>query len=81
MKTVVYSNARNNLRNLINDVNENFEEYIITTKDNKQAVLISYEEYSAMKETMYLLSSKNNRERLLKSIEDVENMNIIKKNI
>ncbi len=36
MKTIVYSNARNNLRNIINDVNENFEEYIITTKDNKQ---------------------------------------------
>ena len=81
MKAVVYSNARNNLRNIINDVNENCEEYIITTKDNKQAVLISYEEYSAMKETMYLLSSKNNRQRLLKSIEDVENMKIIKKDL
>ncbi|WP_456480443.1 type II toxin-antitoxin system Phd/YefM family antitoxin [Nautilia sp.] len=43
--------------------------------------MISYEEYSAMKETMYLLSSKNNRQRLLKSIEDIENMQIIKKEI
>ncbi|WP_459977788.1 type II toxin-antitoxin system prevent-host-death family antitoxin [Nautilia lithotrophica] len=32
MKAVLYSNARNNLRNIINDVNENFEEYIITRK-------------------------------------------------
>ncbi|WP_459977787.1 hypothetical protein [Nautilia lithotrophica] len=34
-----------------------------------------------MKETMYLLSSKNNRQRLLKSIENIENMKIIKKDI
>ena len=81
MKAVVYSNARNNLRKIINDVTDNFEEYIITTKDNKQVVLISYDEYASLKETVYLLSSKNNRERLLKSIEEIENGKIIKKEI
>ncbi|MBD3806683.1 type II toxin-antitoxin system prevent-host-death family antitoxin, partial [Sulfuricurvum sp.] len=48
------------------------EEYIITTKDNQSAVLISYEEYASMKETMYLLSSKNNRDCLMDSIEEIE---------
>lgn len=68
MEAVLYSQARNNLRSLINKVCDDYDECIITTKDNKSAVLISYEEYSAMKETMYLLSSKNNRDRLLDSI-------------
>ena len=72
MQAVFYSQARNNLRALIDKVCDDFDEYIITTKDNKSAVLLSYDEYSAMKETMYLLSSKNNRDRLLDAVEQIE---------
>jgi antitoxin YefM len=67
-----YSAARNNLRSMIDSVCNDCEEYIITTKDNQSAVLISYEEYASMRETMYLLSSKNNRDRLMDSIEEIE---------
>lgn len=81
MKAILYSNARNNLRNIIDSVCDDVEEYIITTKDKKSAVLISYDEYTAMKETMYLLSSKNNRERLLESIDQIENAGYEKKDI
>ncbi|MCV6607329.1 MAG: type II toxin-antitoxin system prevent-host-death family antitoxin [Campylobacterales bacterium] len=81
MEAVLYSQARNNLRSLINKVCDDYDECIITTKDNKSAVLISYEEYSAMKETMYLLSSKNNRDRLLDSIEQIENSDFQTKEI
>jgi antitoxin YefM len=72
MQAMFYSAARNNLRSMIDSVCNDCEEYIITTKDNQSAVLISYEEYAAMKETMYLLSSKNNRDRSLDSIEEIE---------
>ncbi len=81
MQAVVYSRARNNLRNIINKVCDDFDEYIITTKDDKSAVLISYEEYSAMKETMYLLSSKKNRDRLNEAVEQIENLEFEKKDI
>lgn len=81
MQAVFYSKARNNLRDLINKVCDDFDEYIITTKDEKSAVLISYEEYSSMKETMYLLSSKTNRERLNDAVEQIENLKFIKKDI
>jgi len=74
MQAIFYSQARNNLRSLIDKVCSDFDEYIITTKDNKAAVLISYDEYSAMKETMYLLSSKNNRDRLLDAVEQIDNL-------
>ncbi len=73
MQAVFYSQARNNLRDIINKVCDDFDEYIITTKDEKSAVLISYEEYSAMKETMYLLSSKTNRDRLNDAVDQIEN--------
>lgn len=49
---------RNNLRELINKVCIDVDEYIITTKDDKSAILISYEEYSSMKETIYLFIFK-----------------------
>ncbi|MCK5681393.1 type II toxin-antitoxin system prevent-host-death family antitoxin [bacterium] len=72
MQAVFYSQARNNLRTLIDKVCDDFDVYIITTKDNKSAVLISYDEYSAMKESMYLLSSKNNLDRLLDGVDQIE---------
>ena len=81
MQAVFYSQARNNLREIINNVCDNFDECLITTKDNKSAVLISFEEYGAMKETLYLLSSKNNRDRLNSAVEQIENMRFTTKDI
>ena len=72
MQAVNYSHARNNLKSLIDDVDLNFEEYIITTKNDTKAMLISVDEYHSMKETLYLLSNSANRERLLESIEQIE---------
>jgi antitoxin YefM len=81
MIAVGYSQARNNLRTLINGVCQNYDEVVITTKDNQSAVLLSKDEYDSMKETLYLLSSKNNRERLLEAIEEIENSEFLKKDI
>ena len=75
MQTITYSDMRNNLREIINKVCDNLDEYLITTKDNKSAVLMSYEEYTSMKETLYLMSSKNNRERLDEAITQIESTN------
>ena len=81
MQAVFYSQARNNLRSIINKVCTDFEQFIVTTKDNQSVVIMSSEEYSAIKETMYLLSSKNNRERLLDAVEQIEQTKFIKQEI
>ncbi len=81
MQAVFYSQARNNLRSIIDKVCDDFDEYIITTKNNKTAVIMSYDEYSSMKEIMYLLASKNNRERLGDAIEQIENSEFTTKEI
>ena len=81
MQAVFYSKARNNLREIINKVCDNFDEFKITTKDDKSAVIISYEEYSSMKETIYLLSSKKNRDRLNKAVDQIDNLKFEKKDI
>ena len=81
MKTISYTQARNNLRSIINQVCDDVEEFIITTKEKQSVVLISQAEYNSMKETIYLLSSKNNRDRLLSSIDQIENSKFLKKDI
>ncbi len=81
MQAVLYSQARNNLRSIINQVCDNFEEFIITTKEKQSVVIISQEEYSSMKETMYLLSSKNNRDRLTQAVEQIDNAKFLTKEI
>jgi len=81
MQAILYSQARNNLREIINKACQNFEEFVITTKDKQSAVLISQEEYDSMKETLYLLSSRNNRERLLDAMEQIEDAKFTKKEL
>jgi len=81
MQAVLYSQARNNLRDIINKVCDDFDQFIITTKEKQSVVLISQDEYNSMKETIYLLSSKNNRDRLTSAVEQIENSNFIKKDI
>lgn len=81
MQAVFYSQARNNLRQIINKVCNNFEEFVITTKEQQSVVLISQDEYNSMKETIYLLSSKNNRDRLLGAIDQIESSDFSKKDI
>ena len=81
MQVVFYSQARNNLRSMINQVCENFEEFVITTKEKQSVMLISQDEYNSMKETIYLLSSKDNRDRLLDAVDQIESAQFVKKEI
>ena len=81
MQAVQYSQARSGLREIINQVCDNFEEFIITTKQKQSAVIISQDEYNSMKETIYLLSSKNNRTRLLDAVDQIDSANILTKDI
>ena len=46
MRAVNYSHARNNLKAIIDDVCDNNEEVIITTKNNKTVIIQSMDEYN-----------------------------------
>lgn len=46
MQAVNYTTARNNLKALIDNVCDNDEEIIITTKNDKSVVLVSLDEYN-----------------------------------
>ena len=46
MQAVNYTAARNNLKSIIDNVCDNNEEVIVTTKNDKSVVIISLDEYN-----------------------------------
>jgi len=71
MQVVNFTEARNNLKAIFDDVYHNREEVIVNRKNNENVVIISLNEYNAIKETEYLLQSKNNRAHLLASLKEL----------
>jgi antitoxin YefM len=78
MKVVNYTDLKVNLEKWFDLVVDDLEEVIIKRKDNRDLVLISLDEYNALKETSYLLSGKN-REVLMKSLEEAKAGKVIEK--
>jgi antitoxin YefM len=69
MKVVNYTDLRVNLKKWLDLVVDDVEELVIKRMNNKDVVLISLNEYNALKETSYLLSGKN-REVLMQSLKE-----------
>ncbi len=68
MQVVNFTEARNNLKSIFDDVYHNSEAVIVNRKNAENVVIISLDDYNALNETEYLLRSENNRKQLLKSI-------------
>lgn len=74
MSTVVnYTNARNDLRNIIRRVNQDSDAITVTTKDNENAIILSEDDYRGMVETIYLNQSPANARHLERSLQSFEN--------
>ncbi len=81
MEVSTYTQVRKNFAAVIDRVCDDHTPLIVTRQTGRPAVLISLEDYNALKETLYLLSSRSNADRLLKSIQDVEEGKILAKNL
>ncbi|ELZ5940628.1 type II toxin-antitoxin system prevent-host-death family antitoxin [Providencia stuartii] len=68
MKTISFSEARNNLKSVLDRVVDDADTTIITPRDSEDAVVMSLEYYNSLMETVYLLRSPANAEHLNKSI-------------
>ena len=68
MTLVNATQARANLYKLIDEANEGHEPITITSKRGN-AVLIAEEDWSAINETLYLLSIPNMRESIAKGLQ------------
>jgi antitoxin YefM len=72
MDAISYTAARANLASTMMDVCNNHAPIIITRKSEDPVVMMSLEDYNAMKETTYLLRSPANARDLLESIAELE---------
>lgn len=76
-----YSEFRKELKGYLDSVEYNNETLIIKRGSGKGAVLISLEEYNSIMETLHLLSSKKNAQKLYESIEQMHSGNTVQGNL
>lgn len=70
-----YTEFRTGLKSFLDNVEFNNETLIIKRGSGKGTVLISLDEYNSIMETLHLLSSKKNAERLFISIDQMKTGN------
>ena len=73
-----YSEFRTALKSYLDTVEDNNETLIIKRKSGKGTVMISLDEYNSMMETLHLLSSKKNADRLYESINQMKSGKTVK---
>lgn len=72
MPVVSYTHFRQNLAAVMDEVCDSRAPVIVTRRNARPVVMLSLEEYEGMEETLHLLSSPRNAERLLASIAEAE---------
>lgn len=72
MQVVNFTEARNNLKSIFDDVYHNSDEIIVNRKNGENVVIISLDQFNAMNETEYLMRSANNKKHILASLKELE---------
>ena len=72
MDVVTYSDARANLKDVMDRVVEDKTEIVVTRQKAEAVVIVSLSEWNSISETLHLLSSPKNAERLRKAIRDMD---------
>jgi antitoxin YefM len=67
-KSITLTEARANLKMVMDDVCKNHAPTVIVRRDGEPAVMLSLADYNSMVETLYLLGNVNNARHLAESI-------------
>lgn len=85
MDVVSYSEARAkaraNLKDVVDRVVDDKTEVIVTRQKAEAVVMISLSEWNAISETLHLLSSPKNAERLRRSIQQMDSGKGVERNL
>lgn len=71
MQVLNYSDFRKNLASSLNSVNNDKEIVVVSRTKGKHVVVMDLDEYNAIQETLHLTSSPANRQRLIQSIQEM----------
>ncbi len=69
MKVVNFSEARNQLKRVLDQVVDDADYTVITRRDAEDAVVMSLDQFNGLMETVHLLKSPANAAHLSKSIQ------------
>lgn len=72
-----YSEFRGDLKKFLDNVEFNKETLIIKRGKGSGTVMISLDEYNSLMETVHLLSSKANADRLYESLDQMKHGNVV----
>lgn len=68
MRIVSYTEARSSFKSVLDAVNADADVTVISRRDGADAVLMSFEHYQSLMETIHLLSTPANAAHLAQSI-------------
>jgi antitoxin YefM len=71
MRTIPFTDARANLKQVIDNVVDDVDVTLITRRDAPNAIVMSQEHYDSLMETVYLLRSPANVAHLERSIKQL----------
>lgn len=81
MRVVSFSEARNNLKTVLDHVVEDADYTIITRRDADNAVVMSLEFFNSLLETVYLLKSPANAAHLERSIAHFKEGKVLRRDL
>lgn len=73
MQHINYTDARQNLAQLMQQANDDLAPIMVTRKGAKSVVVIDAEEFASIQETLHLFGNPANAAHLARSIEQAEN--------
>lgn len=81
MEITTYSNFRQNLKSFMDLVLSTRSPLFVTRSKGNDVVVLSKSDYESMQETLYLLGSPNNSERLARGIDEYNRGEGIKRDL
>ncbi len=71
MDALTYSFTRQHFADVMRQVNEDHAPVVVTSQRGKPVVIMSLDDYHALKETAYLLRNPKGAARLLEAVEEL----------
>ncbi len=72
MTTISYTDFRRHLARYLDKAEDDCDEIVVTRDKGRKAILLSFDDFTSLQETAYLLSSENNRKHLEKSLREAK---------